>query len=406
MDQVLEEDLWCSFCGMGMARGSLMTAAYDHLSTCAENPDQIRLGCKACKKHFSGMAEMIAHIKNPFHCLMVGTIPVKELRRALKRKRAASEAEDEVSKTVKIRAHDSTAFKNQKQKIMQNMLEKKRLSEIDLKNPDFFGVKGKKYHLIYCDPPWEYDRKVTKGAALAHYQTMDFEQICSLPVHQLAAKDCMLLMWTTNNMMMRSGEVMKRWGFEFVTIYTTWVKTYPNGNPVKNMGSYTRPACEFIIVGKRGRAAQYRKNKCVSQVLVAPRPTKFDKKNVVIHSKKPEEMYAIFDLYFGEDYHKLNKIELFSRKKRMGWDVWGNETEKFNYEDYVDDAEILKQEAEDEDAAENAGEPIDTTVADSELKRLREQIHSMEQQTNRLLVKHLRLQAKRTLGAIHGKTIW
>lgn len=49
---------------------------------------------------------------------------------------------------------------------------------------------NKKYFVIYADPPWNYRQKGAKGKkqgyAAQHYNTMTTEDICALPVHQLA----------------------------------------------------------------------------------------------------------------------------------------------------------------------------------------------------------------------------
>ena len=50
----------------------------------------------------------------------------------------------------------------------------------------------KKYGIIYADPPWRYDMKRGQGVAENHYPTMSIEEICALPVADLAAKDSAL----------------------------------------------------------------------------------------------------------------------------------------------------------------------------------------------------------------------
>lgn len=47
----------------------------------------------------------------------------------------------------------------------------------------------KKYGIVYADPPWRYDMKRGNGVAENHYPTMSIEEICALPVADLAAKD-------------------------------------------------------------------------------------------------------------------------------------------------------------------------------------------------------------------------
>lgn len=47
---------------------------------------------------------------------------------------------------------------------------------------------NKKYSVIYADPPWSYQDKRCNGNAADHYPTMRIEDICSLPVQDLAAE--------------------------------------------------------------------------------------------------------------------------------------------------------------------------------------------------------------------------
>ena len=55
----------------------------------------------------------------------------------------------------------------------------------------------KKYSVIYADPPWRYERGKVQGAAEKHYPTMGIDELCALPVPELAAKDCALFLWAT-----------------------------------------------------------------------------------------------------------------------------------------------------------------------------------------------------------------
>ena len=55
----------------------------------------------------------------------------------------------------------------------------------------------KKYSVIYADPPWQYAQKGLHGAAEKHYPTMGIDQLCMLPVAELAAPDSVLFLWAT-----------------------------------------------------------------------------------------------------------------------------------------------------------------------------------------------------------------
>ena len=53
------------------------------------------------------------------------------------------------------------------------------------------------YPIIYADPPWRYTAKKVQGAAENHYPTMSINELCALPVAELAAPDCALFLWAT-----------------------------------------------------------------------------------------------------------------------------------------------------------------------------------------------------------------
>ena len=56
---------------------------------------------------------------------------------------------------------------------------------------------SQKYNIIYADPPWRYEQRSIQGGAEQHYPTMTLDDICKLPVAELADKDCALFLWTT-----------------------------------------------------------------------------------------------------------------------------------------------------------------------------------------------------------------
>ena len=65
---------------------------------------------------------------------------------------------------------------------------------------DIFNT-DKKYSVIYADPPWEYKQSGSKtnsrGMAKQHYQTMNVEDICKLPVQKLKTDKTILFLWST-----------------------------------------------------------------------------------------------------------------------------------------------------------------------------------------------------------------
>ena len=69
---------------------------------------------------------------------------------------------------------------------------------------------------------------------------------------------------------------------------------------------------ELLLVGTRGDVPAPALGMQVSSVIEAPRGR---------HSEKP----AIFAEHIERLYPNTPKLEMFARKARPGWDVWGNE---------------------------------------------------------------------------------
>ncbi len=114
----------------------------------------------------------------------------------------------------------------------------------------------KKYSIIYADPPWKYKVYSPKGlgrSAESHYPTMDTEAICSLPVQELAEKDCALFLWVTLPCLLDGLSVLKAWGFTYKTIAFVWVKQNRKSDSLFcGMGHWTRSNCEFCILATKG----------------------------------------------------------------------------------------------------------------------------------------------------------
>ena len=173
---------------------------------------------------------------------------------------------------------------------------------------------GKKYGVIYADPPWRYDSKRCQGAAERIYPTMDVKDICAMPIGELADKDCILFMWATSPCLQDAMAVIDAWGFKYKTIAFNWVKTYRNGKVVCGLGHYTRAGSEICLLAIKGHPKRTDNN--VLQVIISP---------LREHSRKPDEVRRRIERMTGG----VERIELFARTTSPGWDVWGNETNKF-----------------------------------------------------------------------------
>ena len=173
---------------------------------------------------------------------------------------------------------------------------------------------GKKYKIIYADPPWQYRVYSKKGqgrSAENHYPTMNIKDIMALPVDKIADKDCILFLWITFPCLKEGIEVMERWGFKYKTCGFNWVKRNKKKNTYfMGLGFWTRSNSEVCLIGTKGQPK--RVSKSVPQICDA---------RIMEHSRKPAEIRERIVELCGE----LPRIELFARDKVKGWDSLGDE---------------------------------------------------------------------------------
>jgi len=165
---------------------------------------------------------------------------------------------------------------------------------------------SKKYSVIYADPAWRYDfAKDSKDEIENHYPTMSVEEICNLPVSKIAGDDCVLYMWATAPKLLEAIEVIKAWGFTYKT-HAMWDKQKIG------MGYWFRGQHELLMVATKGNIPAPKPENRYSSVFSYPRGK---------HSAKPHEFYEVIENAFPV----VDKVELFARNKREGWDSWGNQ---------------------------------------------------------------------------------
>lgn len=183
-------------------------------------------------------------------------------------------------------------------------------------------MKNKKYQIIYADPPWSYNDKMSGHSfSLDHeYQTQDLEWIKSLKVNDITDKNCVLFMWVVSPLLPEAFEVIESWGFKYKTVAFVWNKKTVGGKEVSNMGRWTMGNVEMCLLATKGKPQ--RKVKNIKQ-LVSDIRTFHSAKPPVIRERIVELMGDIprIELFARDD----KKQDLWNKKTFEGWDVWGNE---------------------------------------------------------------------------------
>ncbi|MBZ4330509.1 MT-A70 family methyltransferase [Corallococcus sp. AS-1-12] len=188
----------------------------------------------------------------------------------------------------------------------------------------------KRYGTIIVDPPWpEQGGGRIKRGADRHYPLMSLKDITALGprIQAIAAPNCHLYLWTTNNYLIRAGaEVLPEWGFSYITCIT-WEKEG------MGLGQYFRGTTEHVLFARRGQPPYRRlasgkraqgKTGFTTQKETVQRQLERDGawfvQRKARHSEKPSIIHE-----WAEKVSPGPYIELFARSIRDGWDCWGNE---------------------------------------------------------------------------------
>jgi N6-adenosine-specific RNA methylase IME4/ParB-like chromosome segregation protein Spo0J len=171
---------------------------------------------------------------------------------------------------------------------------------------------AKRWPVLLVDPPWDYEvhalgRQTSHPSH--HYPVMAPDDISALPVADLAANDCVLFLWATVPHLECAFDVIRAWGFEYKSSLV-WDKE------MIGMRYWVRGQHEPLLIATKG-------NPPLPPTSAVPASVIRERRRE--HSRKPEASYAIIERMYPE----LPKLELFARQIRPGWDVWGNETDKY-----------------------------------------------------------------------------
>jgi N6-adenosine-specific RNA methylase IME4 len=174
--------------------------------------------------------------------------------------------------------------------------------------PELVGL----FDVISVDPPWPYEgesKDITSydsiGRRVANpYPEMSIQQIKEIDIP--ATDNSVILLWTTHKFLKDAFDILNVWGFEYKATLV-WDKEK------MGMGAWLRMQCEFCLVAIKGKP--YWDNTKYRDILREPRRE---------HSRKPDSFFdMVNEITLGR------RLEYFSREKREGWEVFGNDINKF-----------------------------------------------------------------------------
>lgn len=201
------------------------------------------------------------------------------------------------------------------------------------------GCLNKRYGVIVADCPWQYNDMKNNDPAMGgfRYPPMTLSKLANLAIKNIAKPDCALFMWATMPMLNEALYVISSWGFVYTTCAFVWVKLNKNGKaytyPIvtdrdvllengvySGLGHWQNSNVELCLFAKRGKPKRLQRN--VKQVLFAP---------VGKHSSKPDEANERIERLIDD----TDRIELFARKYREGWDATGLDLDGHYIEDVL-----------------------------------------------------------------------
>lgn len=203
-----------------------------------------------------------------------------------------------------IRRIEEEKRQKKEQKVEQRKIEiqaqKDAIASGEMKLPE--GV----FEVIAIDPPWNYGREYDPdGSRVANpYPEMNQEQL--LKLNPPFAENSVCFLWTTHAFIFDAKALLDKWGF-------TYKATIVWDKEKIGMGAWLRMQCEFCLVGIKGKPMW--NNTKYRDIIREPRRE---------HSRKPDAFYEMVkEITIGR------RLEYFSRENREGWEVFGNDTQKF-----------------------------------------------------------------------------
>ena len=268
-------------------------------------------------------AEKVSHYRQTGEVLQISVKP--DTQRDLAK--VANVSHDTINKIEKIEAKASDEvkqklsvgtmsineaykeIKKEEKKVERVELIQKQIEDIEEGLlPDLVGL----FDVVSVDPPWPYEgesKNITSfdsvGRRVANpYPEMSIEQIKAIELPLM--ENAVVLLWTTHKFLPDAFEILKEWNLDYKATLV-WNKEKIG------MGVWFRMQCEFCLVGVKGKP--YWENTAYRDIIIESRRE---------HSRKPDSFFEMI-----EKITMGNRLEYFSREKRQGWKVFGNDINKF-----------------------------------------------------------------------------
>ena len=200
-------------------------------------------------------------------------------------------------------------IKKEEKKEERIQLINKQIEEIEAGElPELKGL----FDVISVDPPWNYEgenKNKTSFDSVGRRVANPYPEMSTKEIKEIVLplmNDSIVFLWTTHKFLPDALEILKEWNLEYKGTLV-WNKEK------MGMGAWFRMQCEFCLVGIKGKP--YWENTKYRDILNEPRRE---------HSRKPDSFFTMV-----EEITLGRRLEYFSREQRQGWEVFGNDINKF-----------------------------------------------------------------------------
>jgi len=180
----------------------------------------------------------------------------------------------------------------------------------------FDPLERRAHDVIVVDPPAHFTTYSPLGqqkSPSSQYSVMSDDQIARLPVRELGADDCVMLLWSCGHLIEKSLAWARGWGFTYKT-ELVWRKITAKNRVLRiGCGFLVRNCHECVLVCTAGRPRRFTFPTSIFDGVVGP------------HSAKPREFFELCERVFPDRY----MADVFARRRREGWACWGNELDRF-----------------------------------------------------------------------------
>ena len=173
-----------------------------------------------------------------------------------------------------------------------------------------------RYGLLCIDPPWKQSKggkknvRPNSSGTQLDYQTISLDLIKEhiKVASELTEDNSILFLWTIDKYLFEAEQIAKDLGYK---LHARMIWNKVNGIPAAFTIRYGHEYLLYMYKGKLIPVAKNERGK-IHTVFT---------ELVTKHSKKPEISYQIMERLYPD----LQKLEMYARRERQGWDCWGNE---------------------------------------------------------------------------------